>query len=364
MQDGFARVLSADSHVMEPRDLWEKALFDRYGDHTPRIVRQHAGREGTFFYTGRQVLKVTESDLSAQKIGFQEAGYKPEVRVEFQKHAGVEAEILNATLMLLIMQGRQLNVVRASACVFNDWLAEFCGYDQERLLGIAMIPMDDPDWAEAELQRILKKGLRGAIIHLVPPEGCAPFRDPIYDRFWSCAQEARVPLTLHIITGRVPDPLHFHTKEEQGESPQTQIALMYEVMGVLANEFIFGGILDRFPDLQIVCSEFEISWIPSFMSRIDQMQEDFGARLQLPALKMRASDYMRTRVWHGIIDDPHGAEAIRHIGIDRILWGSDFPHVRSIGLDAHSRLSALFDKLNQAERRQVVSENVCRLYGL
>jgi uncharacterized protein len=364
MNEGFARVISADSHVMEPRDLWEKALLQRYGDHTPRIVRQHLGREGTFFYTGRQVLKVTESDLSAQKIGFQEAGYKPEVRVEFQKQAKVEAEFLNATLMLLIMQGRQLNVVRAAARVFNDWLAEFCAYDAKRLLGVGMIPMDDPDWAEEELQRCIRKRLRSAIIHLIPPEGCAPYRDPIYDRFWSCAEEARFPITLHIITGRVPDPLHFHTREEQGESPRTQIELMYEIMGPLANEFIFGGILDRFPKLPLVCSEFEISWIPSFMYRIDQMQEDFGARLQLPKLQMRASDYMRERIWHGIIDDPHGAEAIPHIGVERILWGSDFPHVRSIGLDAQRRLPALFDSLTPNDRQKVVCGNVARLFGL
>jgi predicted TIM-barrel fold metal-dependent hydrolase len=364
MQNGLKRVISADSHVMEPRDLWERALGERYGHHTPRIVRHHAGREGTFFYTGRQVLKVTESDLSAQKIGFQEAGYKPDVRVEFQKRAGVEAEILNATLMLLIMQGTQLNVVRAAARVFNDWLAEFCSYDKKRLLGVAMIPMDDPDWAKDELERVLNKGLRGAIIHLIPPEGCAPYRDPIYDRFWACAQETGTPITLHIITGRVPDPLHFHTKEEQGESPRTQIELMYEVMGVLANEFIFGGILDRFPKLQLASSEFEIAWIPSFMWRIDQMQDDFGARLQLPALQMRASDYMRERIWHGIIDDPHGADAIRHIGVDRILWGSDFPHVRSIGLDAHSRLGKLFETLTPAERGKVVADNVVKLYGI
>jgi hypothetical protein len=66
----FQKVISADSHVMEPRDLWQKALGERYGDHTPRIIPEHAGRKGTFFYTGRQVLKVTESDLEAQKIGF------------------------------------------------------------------------------------------------------------------------------------------------------------------------------------------------------------------------------------------------------------------------------------------------------
>lgn len=364
MPHGFERIISADSHVMEPRDLWDKALYKRFGEHTPRIVREHNGREGTFFYTGKQVLKVTESDLSAQKIGFQEAGYKPDVRVEFQKRAGVELEVLYATLMLLILQGRQLNVVRAAAQVFNDWLAEFCSHDRKRLLGIAMIPVDDPEWATAEMHRVIKKGLRGAIIHLIPPEGSAPLRDPVFDRFWAAAAEADFPITLHIITGRAPDPLHFHTKVEQGESPRTQIELMYEVMGVLANEFIFGGILDRHPKLQLVCSEFEISWIPNFMYRIDQMQDDFGERLQLPKLAMKASEYMKTRIWHGIIDDPLGADAIPHIGIDRILWGSDFPHVRSIGLDAESRLGNLFGRLSQVDRDKVVCKNVASLYHL
>ena len=361
---GFERVISADSHVMEPRDLWQKRLGDRYGDHTPRVIHEHAGRKGTFFYTGRQVLKVTESDLEAQKIGLQEAGYNPAVRVEFQKRANVEAEVLNATLMLLIMQGCQRVVVRAAAHAFNEWIAEFCAYDPKRLLGIAMIPMDDTDWAEAELRRVVDKGLRGAIIHLMPPEGCAPYRDPLYDRFWATAQDLDIPITLHIITGRIPDPLHFHTAEEQGDVPRMQLSLMYEVMNELANEFIFGGILDRFPKLKLVCSEFEISWIPNFMWRIDQMQDDFGHRLSLPKLKLKASEYMKQRIWHGIIDDPFGVEAIRRIGVERVLWGSDFPHVRSIGLDAHDRLEGIFDGLSPADQQKLVADNVAKLYGL
>jgi uncharacterized protein len=360
----FDRVISADSHVMEPPDLWQRALGDRYGGHTPRLIDEHLGQKGRYFYTGHQVLKYGQSDLEAQKIGFQEAGWRPEVRVRFQKEAGVAAEILNATYMLLIMQGEQRVVVRAAARVFNDWLAEFCSHDPRRLIGVAMIPMDDIDWAVEELQRVVKKGLRGAIIHLVPPEGCAPYRDTLYDRFWGAAQELGVPLTLHIITGRIPDPLHFHTREEQGNSPATQIGLMYEVMGVLANEFIFGKILDRFPALKVQCSEFEISWIPSYMYRLDQMQHDFGHRLDLPKLEMTASDYLRTRIWHGTIDDPYTRHGIEAIGPDRVLWGSDFPHVRSIGLDAAGRLTKLFEGLPIAEQNMIVGGNVAHLYRL
>ena len=284
--------------------------------------------------------------------------------LNFKSRPGVAAEVLNATMMLLIMQGRYYNVVRGCAAVFNDWLAEFCSYDPSRLVGVAMIPTDDVEWAVKELERIAKLGHRGAIINLVPPSGCPPYRDPIYDPFWARAEELGIPVTLHIITGRIPDPLHFHTKEEQGESPATQIALMYEVMAVLANEFIFGRILDRFPRLKLVCSEFEISWIPGFMWRLDQMQHDFGHRLDLPSLEMRASDYMRERIWHGVIDDPYAADAAAKIGIDRVMWGSDFPHVRSIGLDAQSRLAAMFESLDERDAKKVVGGTVANVFPI
>ena len=360
----FEQLISADSHVMEPKDLWWNTLGKRYGDHTPRVLDEHLGKKGSFFYTGRQVLKMGQTDHEAQKIGFQEAGFVPEVRVEFQKQAGVTAEILNATFMLLIMQGRYQSVNRACAAVFNDWLAEFCSHDPERLVGVAMIPMDDIDWACAELDRVAKRGLKGAIINLMPPEGSLPYRDRAYDPFWARAEELEFPLTLHIITGRIPDPLHFHTREEQGQCASMQIALMYEIMGVLANEFIFGQILDRFPRLKLVCSEFEISWIPPFMWRLDQMQEDFGYRLDLPKLELKASDYMRQRIWHGVIDDPFAAESAKKIGTDRVMWGSDFPHVRSIGLDAQSRLGAMFEALGTEDAKKVVGGTVANVFPI
>lgn len=364
MSGQLLNIISADSHVMEPHDLWRNALGNKFGDHTPALISEYNGKKGKFFYTGAQVLKVGETDKSAQDIGLQEAGFVPEVRVDFQKKAGVAAEVMNATLTLLIMQSRYRNVCRAAAAVFNDWLAEFCSYDPKRLIGVSMIPMDDIDWAVAELERTAKKGLRGAIIHLEPPEGCPPYRDPIYDPFWSKAEDLGIPLCLHIITGRIPDPLHFHTREEQENAPRTQMGLMYEVMWPLANEFIFGQILDRFPKLKLMTSEFELSWIPSFMWRLDQMQEDFGSRLELPKLKMKASEYMRHRICHGVIDDPFAGFGIEQIGAEAVLWGSDFPHVRSIGLDTQSRVQDLLQTLVPADRDRVIGGNAAKMFNI
>jgi predicted TIM-barrel fold metal-dependent hydrolase len=360
----FPTVISADSHVMEPTDLWLKTLSNKLGDRTPRLLDEYQGKKGRFFYTGGQVLIYGQGDADAQKIGMQEAGWRPDVRVEFQKKAGVAVEIMNATTMLLIMRHPDREACELSAQVFNDWLADYVAYDRKRFLGVSMIPMFDVEWALKELERTGKKGLACANVHLVPPPGLPPYRKPYWDKFWARCEEMDVPVQLHIITGRIPDPLHYHTDEERETSPSTLIALGSEVMPVLADDFIYGGILDRFPKLKVLCTEFEISWIPYFMWRLDQMQQAMAARLPLRKLEMRASDYMRRRVWHGMIDDKYGAEAIPHIGASQVLWGSDFPHIRSIGLDTQSALARMLAKLPPADQEKVVGGNAKQLFNI
>jgi hypothetical protein len=102
-----------------------------------------------------------------------------------------------------------------------------------------------------------------------------------------------VPITLHIVTGRIPDPMACHTLAEWEEGPNMFLATWEEIPHVLATDFIFGKILDRFPRLRVVTAELELSWIPNFMRRIDMVQGVHSNRLQLPSLDFKASDYIR-----------------------------------------------------------------------
>jgi predicted TIM-barrel fold metal-dependent hydrolase len=368
MPPRLAKIISADSHVREPIDLWWNTLGAKFGERTPRVITEHKGKKGRFFYTGRWVTGIGEIETMQEKAfgkELEQSGYVPEKRVKFQVDAGIEAEIMNPSPMLSVMQAEHADVGQACAEVFNDWLAEFCSHDPRRLVANGTVPMYDVDWAVGELQRIVRRGMKGAIINVEPPEGRPTYRDPSYDPFWAAAQDLDVPITLHIITGRVPDPiLYFHTAKEHEDTPRAMLAVWDEIGRVLANEFIFGGVLDRFPRLKLVTSEYEVSWIPSFMFRIDQMQDDFSPRLPLPRLAQRASDYMRTRVFHGLIDDPYAAVNIPLVGVDQILWGSDFPHVRSIGLDTQDRLAKMFETLTPSDQAKVVGGSAARLYKI
>lgn len=369
MERKFPRVISADSHVMEPMDLWSNALGNKFGDRTPRIVDEFLGQKGRFFYTGWTAHKLS-ADIAEGTADPGLLGRDPQARLGFQEEAGIEAEVMNPTRMVHIMinpKPSDWEMVRSCVEVYHDWASEFCSAQPERLRGVALIPVVvDVDWAVQELERVAKKGLRSLLIKW-EAEGKVPLRDRIYDPIWARAQEMDIPITLHINGGSALDPFHIHDPEELSppdDAPRQMLGLFSEVQTVLANEFIFGTILDRFPRLKLVSAEYEISWIPYFQFRMDQMQEDFAGRMPLPKLRMRASDYMRTQVYHGFIDDPNAMSALPSVGVDQVVWGSDFPHIRAVGLEAHDHLATVLRDLPKADQEKIAGRNSAKVFGL
>ena len=372
----YERIISADSHFMEPVDLWWNALGDKLGDRTPRMIEEYQGQKGRFFYSGnrgRPVARIRESDpvteaakVEAESRGMEACGYDPAVRVRFQEEADIEAEAMNPTQLLGIMRNPDAEVVRECSRVFNDWAADFVSYNPKRFIGVSVIPVNDVEWAVSELERTTKMGLVSPMINCRAPESCPDYRDPIYDPFWAAASEAGAPVTLHVLTGRILSPMGGaadQTPEERHGNPSKWMGLFNEIQTTLADDFIFGGILQRFPKLKVVCSEFEVSWIPGFMARLDIIDENLS-RFHLPSLEMKASEYMRTQVWHGFITDAAATPAIPYVGASQVLWGSDFPHFRSIGLEAQSALQELVGDLSREDQEMVVGRNAAKLFNV
>ena len=359
----FQNVISADSHVNEPIHIFADALGDRFGEETPRVITEYQGQKGRFWFGGRQVVKLADAEADAEARYRYDAGYDPEVRVKFQEEAKIKGELLNPGRMSGIMANPNKEMVKACAQVYHDWLAEFISYDPVRLLGVSTIPVEDVDWAVNEIKRTGKQGCRSVLINFYPNDA-PPLRHPVYEPIWATLQDLDMTLVLHILRGRLPDPLHFHKPEEQEEAPGRMIAVDYEIMDVLANDFIFGTILDRFPKLKVMCSEFEVSWIPSFMYRVDQIQNDYSHRMTLPKLEMKASEYMQSRIWHGFIDDPFAMDVLPRVGADQVVWGSDFPHIRSVGVDAQDRLSGLLEGIPRGDQEKIAGKNMARMLGL
>ena len=108
------RIISADSHTLEPSDLWIKTIGDKYGDETPRVVEEYRGHKGPFFFTGKQYTRFQEQQEKAAQSGTQDAGHDPAARVTFQQKTGIEAEVLYPTLGLSILHSSNRTDYRTS----------------------------------------------------------------------------------------------------------------------------------------------------------------------------------------------------------------------------------------------------------
>jgi len=372
-------VISADSHIIEPLDLWTKALARKHPiEKLPRVVKRDDAIKGDYYWSGIEYLKlnlfdpVDSTDSTGQVASFERelaakvkrCSVDPAVRVELMDYDGISAEIINSTYMLLNMRMADSNVLKDVCTVYNDWLAEHCSHNPKRLLGAAMIDLRDPAWATRELERIAKKGLRTAIVQNAIAPQYPPYRRAVYDPFWAAAQDLDMPITLHAITGTVRDPFTYHTPEELELAPASFIDIFNDIGAIVTQEFIFGRIFDRFPKLRIIFGEYEVSWLPMFMFRLKQVEGAFGRSLNLAPLKCSVVEYMSTRVWHTFVDDPYIDRAYDIPGANQIIWGSDFPHIRNTFPKTHAILDRILAKLPAKVQADISALTAARLFDI
>ena len=370
--------LSADSHIIEPFDLWIDALGDKHGELLPQKVADCNGVPGSYFYTGIEYIQLADLDpTDTADSGAESTGLDPELedkiartnsdpalRLELMDLDGVSAEFITSTWMLFSMRIKDKVVVRDCCSVYNDWIAEYCSHDPKRLLPSAMIAMEDVDWAVKELEKAAKNNMRGAVIYCDTKSDMLPYRHKNYDPFWAAAQDLGMPVMLHIVTGQVRDLYTLQTDAERELIPRLSLELFQEGGLVLANEFIFGGILDRFPQLQIILGEFEISWIPNFMFRLKQLQGALGQSVNLHKIDRPVEDYFETQLWHGFVDDEYFDRAYDVTGPTRIIWGSDFPHPRNTFPHSHAILERVLKNVPDDVKANVAGLNAARLFNL
>ena len=198
------RLISADSHINEPSDLWQTRLDGKFRDRAPYITRNEKGTGFLFVVPGVLVTQIA-GGFAAGKSGHElkehmskgyeaarPGGWDPAERIKDQEIDGVQAEVIYTTLGARLFGLQDAEFQCACFRAFNGWLAEFCAYDPRRLAGIGLIPLDDIGEAIKELEYCAKSGLRGVAIWAATPED-RPFGSKIYEPFWQAAAEAGLP---------------------------------------------------------------------------------------------------------------------------------------------------------------------------
>ena len=364
------RIISADSNVNEPSDLWQTRLDRKLRDRAPYITKNEKGPGYLFVVPGIMATQVA-GGFAAGKSGHElkdhmskgyeaarPGGWDPAERIKDQEIDGVQCEVIYTTLGARLFGLQDAEFQCACFRAFNGWLTEFCSYDPRRLAGVGLIPLDDIGEAIKELEFCAKSGLRGAAIWAATPED-KPFGSKIYEPFWQAASEAGLPLSLHLATGAT-----FFAKQRttQTLAPEGYVNAMYEVPRSLC-ALVYAGVMERHPRLNFISVENDVGWLPHFLYRLDHAYEKYWAMMSEP-LPHPPSEYLRRQLYATFQDDPVGPATHQLFGENNYMWASDYPHSDSTWPNSRDIIKRTFGGLPAEVTHKIIFENVARLYGL
>jgi predicted TIM-barrel fold metal-dependent hydrolase len=364
-------IISADSHVIEVPDLWEKGMPEPLKERAPRVYfddQRDAWMFGSpevpvqavggLFMAGQKA----ENLESFRRAGFSVArpgGWDPIVRIKDMETDGVSAEVLYPSLGLGLYCIADAELQEALFRTYNDWLIDYCQKVPDRLYGIAMISMYDIDHAIAEIERCKKKGVVGTMIWQVP-DPKLPFVSEHYEPFWAASQDLDMPVHLHILTG-FGDSMHRQTshgiKRFRIGVQQTR-----EIEDALF-DMIFSGVLERYPKLKIVSVENEIGWMPFWLGQCDKAFKRHRHAEKLPIDKL-PSEYFRRQVYATFFNDHVGGRLFSWWGADNCMWSNDYPHQNSTWPNSRDVIARDMGHLAAADRAKLLNANVTQLYNL
>src|SRR4029079_2553220 len=210
-------ILSSDSHVFEPPDLWQTRIDAPFRDRAPRIERINDADQivveadqvlsgiGLISNAGARFEAPETISAQGRFEDVHRGGYDPEQHLKDMVLDGVSGEVLYPSQGLFYFKVADTALMSAIFRAYNDWLADFCRRDPARLKALAMIPLDDVPDGIKELERAARLGLAGAMISEYPLED-RRYDQPEYEPFWAAAPALELPLSPH--TGARPDGAH------------------------------------------------------------------------------------------------------------------------------------------------------------
>lgn len=292
--------------------------------------------------------------------------YDPMERLKALDEDRIDAEVLfpnDPVQSATFFQGDaafELDCVRA----YNDFLAEWREVS-DRYIPLALIPyMSDIQTTVAEVERAAQKGHRG-IVMLVEPSQSLPglkhFNDPYWNPLWAACESLQMPVHWHAGAGLKITMTRwkgYTRNQEQAMGPSGS----FSVQAQFIPNLIFSGVLDRYPRLNWVCAETGLGWVNYIIEGCDHEWE--RRHLWTEGIGTRPSELFRRQVYVDFWYEAIGVQQRHNVGIDNIMWESDFPHSTSTFPESWSFVERTLQGVPQNERNQMLYGNAMRLYKL
>jgi predicted TIM-barrel fold metal-dependent hydrolase len=364
-------LISADDHMdlcYIPPGMWQERVPAQWRERAPRVARGERGpvwvREGEVWGTWGS-KRADKRKVVFDLVGLPEEPEpgvfrpaSPRYRLADMDADGVEAHVIyNFLDWPFTDQTLKAECLKA----YNSWLAEeFCVADRDRLIGLPTLPAHEAEEAAAELQRVQKLGLRGAIFDVFG--AVLPIFDAAWERLWAAAAESGIALSVHIGGGchtlGPRGPRSYGTWQHAARAAVGCVQLD-EVLATV----IFSGILERHPNLKLVLGESSIGWVPFVLERLEFEYRNYGHIADF-AGRLPPTEYFRRQVYVTFQDEVLGVQQIPAIGADNVMWASDYPHADGTYPHSEAAVERIFAGVAPEIRHKATRENARRLYDI
>ena len=396
MKNELPRIVSADDHVVEPADVWTTRLPKKYVDVGPRVVRAPVaemtfvggkyafamGDEGPigdwWVYEDRAIPQTRLSacagfapeDVQVVPMVYEEMRpgcYRQPERLEDMDLNHVEASICFPTFPRFcgqtFLEADDKDLALLCVQAYNDWMVEeWCAGSGGRLIPLCLIPLWDSRLAAAEVRRNAARGERAVCFSELPTNLGLPSvhdADRWWDPFVAACDETGTVICMHSGSGsKMPST-------SLDAPPAVSSTLTHELAEGSLADWLFSGLLVRYPKVRITYSEGQIGWIPYILARADRVWEHNRGWADVQSLVPEPpSTYYWGRVYGCFFDDAAGMATLDDIGADQVTFETDYPHAD--GTWPHSKAVAekLFASLDDGTVRKIVRDNTIRLFEL
>ena len=376
----MTRIIDADSHFMEPLDLWEQHIDPQY---RPRCLRFEQDPKSNRYAVAVEDMRIDHSgDLSIEELlgvavgyGQKESGQglksfdwtqafshsleDMEQRIHFLDVEGIEGQFIYPTLGLLWEDLVEDPDLAAAHCrAYNRWAVETCQGRLDRLYPLGHISLRNPVAAVEEIQRLAKAGVHGVFVGALPIDGKS-FGHPDFDPVWATAQECDIAVGLHLVVHAKYIGNEWYSDRDPG--------FMFLSMNVIQDPrmalttMIYDGVFERFPRLRVATIESASGWVAEWLDRMDYRFSYMGHTCQM---KRPASEYFARNIW--ISADPSERtlpHMIELVGDDKFFVGSDYPHAEGFTEPVKKTRESLA-RLPEASVNKILGENAATFFGL
>ena len=368
-KNGFL-IFDSDMHIMEPPDLWQRYIDERYRSAAPVGITSENVRDLRISWpdlpsiangTGATGISRTGHNYEKNQVLYKDhssRGWDSYCQLEAMDAEGIDVAVMfpSRGLSVLTRPDIDAGLGAAIARAYNDWMYDFCSVDPNRMFGAGMISVYDINDAVAETRRAVQElGFKAVFVRSNVVNG-RNWHDTWYEPLWNTLEELDVPIGFHEASGSMSKQAGEHFDNFMLRRVYAQP--FEQMMGL--GSLVGGGVLEQHPNLRAAFLEANCAWLPWLLWRIEEMHE-LELDAYMPELTESPIELFKRQCWVSIEPDEEPAKyAIDYIGSDQIVFSTDYPHGDSRYPNAVNAFLEL--DLTDEEKRKILWDNCARFY--